>query len=84
MHELDHLQGKSMMNQCPSSEFVVSLLSIHQRSLWPVHYPSAEAYVTLPGQFFDYTTNSVMPVPGLAEFTAQTAREMFDRKTIRQ
>jgi peptide deformylase len=83
MHELDHLRGKSMMNQCMGSEFVVSTLAMHQRSLWPVNYPSAEAYATLPGAFFDYTTNCVVPVEGMEEFMEETAREMFGNKTIR-
>jgi peptide deformylase len=83
MHELDHLRGKCMLNQVMGPEFVVSVLAMHQRALWPVHYPSAEAYATMPGSFFDYTTNTIVPVDGLQDYAADMTREMFGNKKIK-
>lgn len=84
MHELDHLMGKTIFHQAVGPEFVVSLVAMAQRHLWPANFPSAEAYVTTPGQFFDYVHNATVIPPGMEWWYAQNAREEFGNEQIGQ
>ncbi|KAG8348473.1 putative Polypeptide deformylase [Trypanosoma vivax] len=78
MHELDHLQGKTMLHQVPGPEFIVSGISMGQKDLWPHNFPSAEAYMTAPQQFFDYVRNIPIVPPGLEWWYAQNMHQHFD------
>lgn len=82
MHELDHLAGRSILQEAVGSEFVVSSSAILQRDLWPVNHPSAEAYVTAPHQFFDYVHNCVVTPEGMGCFSAQYAHGQFDNHRL--
>lgn len=65
MHELDHLRGTSYLQQCPSTDFIVSSAAISQRDMWAPNFPSMEARMTGMNQMFDYVTNQVIVPPGL-------------------
>jgi peptide deformylase len=65
MHELDHLRGTSYLQQCPSTDFIVSSAALSQRELWPANFPSMEARMTGMNQVFNYSTNRVETPPGL-------------------
>ncbi|KAG5470946.1 hypothetical protein CUR178_02252 [Leishmania enriettii] len=82
MHELDHLMGKSIFHQAMGPEFVVSSVAMAQRHLWPANFPSAEAYVTIPGQFFDYVQNKTLVPPGMEWWYAQNTRQEFGSERI--
>lgn len=75
MHELDHLNGKTIIHQAQGPEFVVSSTALGQRDLWPTNFPSAEAYVTAPNQFFDYVKNTTVVPGGLEWWFAQNMSE---------
>jgi peptide deformylase len=76
MHELDHLQGKSILQQSLGPDFVVAQHSLEQRDLWPDDFPSIEAKMTPEFHFFDYVTNCVVPIPGFDYDSL--ARDMFN------
>ncbi|KAG5470532.1 hypothetical protein LSCM1_01776 [Leishmania martiniquensis] len=82
MHELDHLMGKTIFDQTTGPEFVVSSVAMAQRHLWPANFPSAEAYMTIPGQFFDYVRNTTVIPPGMEWWYAQNTREEFGNDRI--
>ena len=83
MHELDHLRGVSMMQQAPSTDFLVAHCALMQQDVWPANFPSAEAYVTPPGHFFDYVSNKVVVPEGLEWYHAATQNQMkFTDKKI--
>jgi peptide deformylase len=65
LHEMDHLEGKSVFHQVLSPEFIVSTESLSQKDLWPRTFPSIEAFETPPLFFFDYVRNCVLKPPGL-------------------
>lgn len=77
MHELDHIRGKTILHQTVGPEFVCSSVAMSQRHLWPANFPSAEAYITYPGQFFDYVHNTTIIPPGMEEWYAQNMRDAF-------
>lgn len=83
MHELDHLNGKTILHQAQGPEFVVSATALGQRDLWPANFPSAEAYMTAPNQFFDYVRNTTVVPGGLEWWFAQNMSE-FDNQRITQ
>ncbi|ORC88361.1 polypeptide deformylase-like protein [Trypanosoma theileri] len=78
MHELDHLYGKTIMHQALGPEFIVSGIAMGQRDLWPPNFPSAEAYITAPHQFFDYVKNMPIVPPGMEWWYAQNMQQHFD------
>ncbi|KAI5687534.1 Polypeptide deformylase [Leishmania braziliensis] len=82
MHEMDHLMGKTIFHQTMGPEFVVSSVAMAQRHLWPANFPSAEAYVTIPGQFFDYVQNTTVIPPGMEWWYAQNMRNEFGNERI--
>ncbi|KAK7199736.1 polypeptide deformylase-like protein [Novymonas esmeraldas] len=84
MHEMDHLMGKTILHQTTGPEFVVSTVAMSQRQLWPANFPSAEAYITAPGQFFDYVQNTTVIPPGLEWWYAQSMRDEFGNERIGQ
>lgn len=65
MHELDHLNGTTMLQHTTGPEFVCSGQSVFQKELWPTNFPSAEAFVTPVMHFFDYTTGNPIVAPGM-------------------
>ncbi|CCW70619.1 unnamed protein product [Phytomonas sp. Hart1] len=65
MHELDHLNGKTIFHKAIGPEFVVSGTALSQRDLWPPNFPSAEAHITPAYTFFDYVTNTTVIPKGL-------------------
>lgn len=81
MHELDHLNGKTIIQQAQGPEFVVSSCALGQRELWPANFPSAEAYMTAPNQFFDYVKNTTVVPGGLEWWFAQNMAE-FDARRL--
>lgn len=81
MHELDHLNGKTIIQQAQGPEFVVSSSALGQRELWPANFPSAEAYMTAPNQFFDYVKNTTVVPGGLEWWFAQNMAE-FDAQRL--
>lgn len=78
MHELDHLYGKTILHQALDPEFIVSGVAMGQRNLWPPNFPSAEAYMTAPYQFFDYVKNVPVVPPGMEWWHAQNMRQQFE------
>lgn len=84
MHELDHLRGKTIIQQAVGPEFVVSGIAMGQRDLWPVNFPSAEAYVTGPQQFFDYVQNTTIIPPGMEWWYAQNMTRQFANERLGQ
>lgn len=84
MHELDHLQGKTIIQQALGPDFVVSQSALGQKDLWPPHFPSAEAHMTHSMQFFDYVTNSVIVPPGFEWFFLQMSQQQFGDLRINQ
>lgn len=75
LHELDHLSGKTIIQRCQGPEFVVSSTALGQRNLWPANFPSAEAYMTAPNQFFDYVANTTVVPKGLEWWFSQNVSE---------
>ncbi|KAG5496191.1 hypothetical protein JKF63_02492 [Porcisia hertigi] len=84
MHELDHLMGRTIFHHTIGPEFVASSVAMSQRHLWPPNFPSAEAYVTVPGQFFDYVRNTTVIPPGMEWWYAQNMRDEFGNEQIGQ
>lgn len=84
MHELDHLMGKTIFHQTVGPEFVVSSVAMGQRHLWPANFPSAEAYVTMPQQFFDYVQNTTVIPRGMEWWYAQNMNQEFNNERIGQ
>lgn len=82
MHELDHLRGKTILQQSLGPEFVVSGTAMAQRDLWPVNFPSAEAYTTPPHIFFDYVANTTVIPKGLEWWHAAQNMQHFDDQRI--
>ncbi|KPA84668.1 putative polypeptide deformylase-like protein [Leptomonas pyrrhocoris] len=82
MHEMDHLMGKTIFHQTMGPEFVVSTVAMGQRNLWPANFPSAEAYVTLSQQFFDYVTNTTIIPPGMEWWYAQNMAQEFHSERL--
>ncbi|EPY35558.1 peptide deformylase [Strigomonas culicis] len=83
MHELDHLSGKTILQQTVGPEFVVSGVAMAQRDLWPANFPSAEAYMTGSHQFFDYVTNTTIVPQGLEFWYAQnTSSQSFQDERL--
>ncbi|EAN80396.1 Polypeptide deformylase 1 [Trypanosoma equiperdum] len=78
MHELDHLSGRTILDQAQGPEFIVSGIAMGQRDLWPPNFPSAEAYMTSPHQFFDYVKNGPIIPPGMEWFYAQSMNQQFE------
>lgn len=71
MHEMDHLEGQTIIHRALGPEFIVSMQALSQKNLWPVNFPSAEAYTTGPAQFFDYVKNEPIIPPGMEWMFAQ-------------
>ncbi|EAN94106.1 putative polypeptide deformylase-like protein [Trypanosoma cruzi] len=84
MHELDHLHGKTILHQALGPEFIVSGIAMGQRDLWPPNFPSAEAYVTAPHQFFDYVKNIPIVPPGMEWWYAQNMQQHFQDARLNQ
>ncbi|CCW62789.1 unnamed protein product [Phytomonas sp. EM1] len=83
MHELDHLNGKTIFHQAMGPEFVVSGSALGQRDLWPPNFPSAEAYVTPTHVFFDYVTNTTVIPKGLEWwFDQQSYSQHFSNERL--
>lgn len=82
MHELDHLRGKTILQQALGPEFVVSGSAMSQRDLWPVNFPSAEAYGTPPHFFFDYVLNTLVVPKGLEWWHAAQNMQQFDDQRL--
>jgi peptide deformylase len=82
MHELDHLMGKTILHQTTGPEFVVSNVAMGQRHLWPTNFPSAEAYMTQPQQFFDYVQNTTVIPGGMEWWYAQNMNPEFNNERI--
>jgi peptide deformylase len=76
-HEMDHLRGSSMMAKAPGTDFVASLAALRQRDQWPPAYPSMEAAMTPPMQFFDYVSNEVVTPAGV-EWVTDLAMKYYD------
>ena len=81
MHELDHLDGVTMLQRTPSPDFVASVGALQQRHLWNPAFPSMEAHMTPLNTFFNYVTNQV-EVPRGFEFLTQL-QEAFYRARSR-
>ena len=82
MHELDHLDAKVIIHRALGPEFIVSMQALSQKDLWPANFPSAEANMTGPCQFFDYVKNEPIIPPGMEWYFAQAAHNQFDDKKI--
>lgn len=82
MHEMDHLQGKTIIQQALGPEFIVSQSALAQKALWPPNFPSAEAYVTGAMQFFDYVTNEVVIPKGFEWAHATMNMQQFVKPEI--
>lgn len=82
MHEMDHLRGKSILQQALGPEFVVSGCAMSQRDLWPVNFPSAEAYSTPLHLFFDYVENTLVIPKGLERWHAAQNMQQFDNERL--
>ena len=81
MHEMDHLEGQTIMHRALGPEFIVSMQALSQKNLWPANFPSAEAYTTGPAQFFDYVKNEPIIPPGMEWLFAQQSMH-FDNQQI--
>lgn len=77
MHELDHLHGKTILQQAVGPDFILSQSALAQRELWPANFPSAEAAMTQPFQFFDYVENRTVFPAGLEWMVAHAAHQQF-------
>lgn len=82
MHELDHLNGKSIIQQALGPDFIVSQSALSQKNLWPANFPSAEAHMTSSMQFFDYVSNQTIVPAGLEWYYMQMAYEQFGKDQI--
>lgn len=78
MHELDHLRGKTILQQALGPDFIVSQSALSQRDLWPANFPSAEAAMTQPMEFFDYVQNRTLVPPGLEWMVMQSSAQQFE------
>jgi peptide deformylase len=83
MHELDHLQGKTIIQQALGPDFVVSQSALAQKDLWAANFPSAEAHMTASMQFFDYVTNQTIVPPGFEWYFMHMAQQQFDDLRIK-
>ena len=79
MHELDHLNGVSMMHQAPSPDYIVTTHALMQRDQWPPNFPSAEAQMTPVMHFFNYVTNCTEVPKGL-EYLGNAAPDFAEFK----
>lgn len=82
MHELDHLNGKTIIQQALGPDFVVSQSALSQKHLWPSNFPSAEAYATSSMQFFDYVRNETLVPQGLEWYFLQMSAQQFTSEQI--
>lgn len=83
MHELDHLQGKTIIQQALGPDFVVSQSALAQKDLWAANFPSAEAHMTAPMQFFDYVTNQTIVPPGFEWYFLHMMQQQFSDLRIK-
>lgn len=77
MHELDHLHGKTILQQALGPDFIVSQSALAQRELWPACFPSAEAAMTQSMEFFDYVQNRTVMPQGLEWMIASMSQQQF-------
>uniref|UniRef100_A0A6U3D3M2 Peptide deformylase n=1 Tax=Paramoeba aestuarina TaxID=180227 RepID=A0A6U3D3M2_9EUKA len=66
LHELDHLNGESMLTSIPSRDFVVTSTSMEQKRYWDPNFPSREAFLTPQFHYYDFALSKVFKVPELA------------------
>ena len=76
LHELEHLDGKCILTQAPSRDFIVTSDALMQRHTWRSDFPSREAYRTPLFQYFDEATGLVAPVPALTQEAHEANRQM--------
>ena len=79
MHEMDHLDGMTILQRVPSPEFVVSVGALNQKHQWDPTQPSIEAHMTPENRLFNYVTNET-EVPRGFEWVDQMQTAFNDAK----
>ena len=80
MHEFQHLEGLSLIDDVESRDFLVTgANAISQRSTWPKDFPSKEAYMTPQFMLYDFKTGTIQRIPEFEAYYSATDKMVAEK-----